>query len=57
LNVRCVDNGVHQQALRIDEDVTLLAFDFLACIVPARVDGAPPHMGCLRSSPFIISAS
>ena len=42
LNVRCVDNGVHQQALRIDKDVALLAFDFLARIVPARVDATPP---------------
>jgi len=29
---------MHQQALRIDKDVTLFAFDFLARIVPARVD-------------------
>ena len=42
LNVGCVDDGVHQQALRVNKDMTLLAFDFLARIVPASVDAAPP---------------
>jgi hypothetical protein len=37
-----MDNGVHQQALRVDEDVPLLAFDFLAAIVARRIDRAPP---------------
>ena len=34
-------DGVHQQALRIDEDVTFLAFDLLACIVSRRIVGPP----------------
>jgi hypothetical protein len=33
---------MHQQALRIDEDVALFAFDFLARIVSASVDATPP---------------
>jgi len=33
---------MHQQALRIDEDVALFAFDFLAGIVSASVDATPP---------------
>jgi hypothetical protein len=37
-----LDHGVHQQALRVDKDMTLLAFDFLARVIPARVDAAPP---------------
>jgi len=37
-----VDDGVHQQALRVDKDMALFAFDFLAGIVPAGVDAAPP---------------
>ena len=28
LNIRRMDDGMHQQALRIDKDVALLAFDF-----------------------------
>ena len=42
LNVSWVDDSVHQQALRVDKDMTLLAFDFLARIVSASVDAAPP---------------
>jgi hypothetical protein len=33
LNVGCVDHDVHQQALRVDKDMTLLAFDFLARVL------------------------
>ena len=36
-----MDDGAHQQALRIDEDVALLALDFLARVVARRVDAAP----------------
>ena len=42
LNIGRVDDGSHQQALRIDKDVALFAFDFLARVVAARVDAAPP---------------
>jgi hypothetical protein len=38
---------VHQQALRIDEDVPLLALDLLACIEPVRVDRRPPFSALL----------
>jgi hypothetical protein len=33
---------VHQQALRIDKDVALFAFDFLPRVVAARIDAVPP---------------
>ena len=32
LQIGGMHDGVHQQALRLDEDVTFLAFDLLACI-------------------------
>ena len=39
LNVGWVDDEVEHQAERVDNDVPLLAFDFLACVVaePPRV--------------------
>src|SRR6185437_15003259 len=42
LNVAGVHERVHQQALRIDEDMALLALDLLAGVVARRVDGRPP---------------
>ena len=33
LNVGGMHDGVHQEALRINEDMPLLAFDLLACII------------------------
>jgi hypothetical protein len=33
-------DGIHQKALRIDEDVPLLAFDLLAAIKARRIDPA-----------------
>src|SRR5271165_7411281 len=41
LNVRCVDDALHQQALRIDEDVSFLALDLLCGIKPMRVREPP----------------
>jgi hypothetical protein len=35
-------DGVHQEALRIDENMPLLAFDFLSRIIAMRVDATPP---------------
>ena len=35
-------DGVDQQALRIDENVALLALDLLSRIVTVRIDGRPP---------------
>jgi hypothetical protein len=37
-----MNDDVHQQAERIDEDVALLALDLLAGVVAARVDPRPP---------------
>ena len=42
LNIRAMHDGVHQQALRIDENMALLAFDLLARIVAVRIDAGPP---------------
>ena len=42
LHIGRMNNGVHQQAFRIDHDVSLLALDLLAGIVPVRVDAGPP---------------
>jgi hypothetical protein len=41
LNIGGMDDGLHQQALRIDEDMALFTFDFLARVEAARVDTAP----------------
>ena len=32
---------VHQEALRVDKNVPLLALDLLACIVTGRIDAGP----------------
>jgi len=37
-----VDHRVQQQAYRIDKDMPLLAFDFLACIIADRINAGPP---------------
>ena len=42
LQVGCMDDRLHQQALRIDEDMPLLALDLLASIEARRIDRAPP---------------
>ena len=47
LDVGGVDDGVHQQALRIDEDVPLLALDLLARIVARRINRRPPFSALL----------
>jgi hypothetical protein len=38
---------IHQQALRIDEEVSLLAFDLLAAVEARRIDPAPPFSALL----------
>ena len=42
LDVCRMNDGLHQQALRIDQDMALLAFDFLAGIEARRVAAGPP---------------
>ena len=42
LNVGGVDDGVHQQALGIDKDVALPAFDFLPASYPQASMLSPP---------------
>ena len=42
LNVGAVHDGVYQEALRVDKNMPLLAFDFLARIKAMRVDATPP---------------
>ena len=47
LNVGRMHDGVHQQALRIDQDVALLALDLLARIVAMWIDRGPPFSALL----------
>jgi len=42
-----VHERVHQQALRIDEDVPLFALDFLARVIARRIDAGPPFSALL----------
>ena len=42
LNVGGVHDGVDQQALRVDENVPLLALDLLSRVVTRRIDRGPP---------------
>jgi hypothetical protein len=37
-----MNDGVQQQTQRVDQNVTLLALDFLACIIARRIDARPP---------------
>jgi hypothetical protein len=45
-----MNDGMEQQAYRIDKNVPLLALDLLARIVPVRINARPPYMGRLKSS-------
>ena len=42
LHVGGMHDGLHQQALGVDEDVPLLALGLLARIIARRIDRAPP---------------
>jgi hypothetical protein len=42
LNIGGVDGDVQQQAVCVDEDVTLAAFDLLARVEPLRIEGFAP---------------
>jgi hypothetical protein len=50
LNVSGMNDGMNQQALRIDENMPLLALDLLSRIVARRINRGPPYMGRLKSS-------
>jgi hypothetical protein len=41
---------MNQQALRVDENMPLLALDLLSRIVARRINRGPPYMGRLKSS-------
>jgi site-specific DNA recombinase len=47
LNISSGDDTVQEQALRIDEDMPLLALDLFARIEPRRVDAGPPFSALL----------
>lgn len=51
LNVGGGDRSVQQQALRVDQDVALLALDQLARIEPVPIDAAPLFRRSSRSPP------
>jgi hypothetical protein len=42
-----MNDGVEQQAYRVDKNVPLLALDLLACIVPVRINARPPFSALL----------
>lgn len=42
LNIRWMNDRMHQQALRIDEDMSFLAFDLLAGVIAIRINTDPP---------------
>jgi hypothetical protein len=42
LDIRRVDDRMKQETYRIDEDMSLLAFDFLPRVVAVRVNPRPP---------------
>jgi hypothetical protein len=45
-----MNDGVEQEALRIYENMALLALDLLARVKAMRIDTGPPYMGRLKSS-------
>ena len=47
LDVGGMHDRMHQQALRIDKNVPLLALDLLACVVAGRIDAGPPFSALL----------
>jgi hypothetical protein len=42
LNTSGMNDRVQQQTLHVDENMSFLAFDQLACIVPVRINAGPP---------------
>jgi hypothetical protein len=56
LNVRCMDEGVEQQAFGVYQDMTLLASDLLAAVIARRVNAAPPFSALLTLGLSMIAA-
>jgi hypothetical protein len=42
-----MDHDMQQRTYRVDQDMSLLAFDFLACVIPMRVDVRAPFSALL----------
>src|SRR3954453_19990855 len=57
LNVRCMDDGLEQQAFGVYQDMTLLAPDLLAAVIARRVNAAPPFSALLTLWLSMIAAS
>jgi hypothetical protein len=53
LQPRCVDDGPKQQALRVYQDMTLLALDLFARVVAMRINRAPPFSALCYSADFL----
>jgi cytosine/adenosine deaminase-related metal-dependent hydrolase len=49
LNTSGMNDRVQQQTLHVDENMSFLAFDQLACIEPVRINAGPPFSGSSRS--------
>ena len=47
LHVGRMNDGAQQQTFGIYQEMTLLAFDLLASVIPARVDRDPPFSALL----------
>ena len=47
LNIGGMNDRVQQQALRVYQDMALLALDFLARVVAVRIDRGPPFSAAL----------
>ena len=47
LNVGRMNDGVQQQALRVYQDMALLALDLLARVIAVRIDRGPPFSAAL----------
>ena len=47
LDICRMDDGTQQQTLGIYQEMTLLALDFLAGIIPGRIDAGPPFSALL----------
>jgi hypothetical protein len=51
-----MDDRVQQQTLRVYQDMTLLALDLFAGVIPVRIDRGPPFSAALTLWLSIIAA-